>query len=69
MELTETYIQYANRYRSRNQEIAIKLEEAESELRAFNYSEAYTVAKSVIETVNPELIEQYENQDIFEKIL
>jgi septation ring formation regulator len=68
-ELTETYIQYANRYRSRNQEIAIKLEEAESEFRAFNYSEAYTVAKSVIETVNPELIEQYENQDIFEKIL
>jgi septation ring formation regulator len=68
-ELTEKYIQYANRYRSRHEDVARKLEEAENEFRAYNYSEAYTVAKSVIENFQPQIIEQYEDDKLLEKIL
>jgi septation ring formation regulator len=60
-ELTEKYIQYANRFRSRNEEIAIKLQDAENEFRAYNYSEAYMIAKEVLEVVNPDIIDQFEN--------
>ncbi|OZM56058.1 hypothetical protein CIB95_13185 [Lottiidibacillus patelloidae] len=60
-QLTEKYIQYANRFRSRNEKIALKLEEAENEFRSYNYGEAYLIAKEVLENVKPEIIEQIEN--------
>lgn len=58
--LTEQVIQYANRYRSRNQNLAAKLAEAERLFRAYEYELALEKAVNAIEEVEPGAVKQIE---------
>ena len=58
--LTEQVIQYANRYRSGNPELAAKLEEAERQFRAYQYELALEIAVKAIEEVDPEALKRIE---------
>jgi septation ring formation regulator len=58
--LTEQVIQYANRYRSRNPELAAKLEEAERQFRSYQYELALEIAVKAIEEVDPEALKRIE---------
>ncbi len=52
-DLTERVIQYANRYRSSNQEVAKSLIEAEHLFRSYEYELALETATSALELVEP----------------
>jgi septation ring formation regulator len=67
-ELTEKYIQYCNKYRSRLPDVAAALQQAENEFRAYNYSESYEIAKEVLLKVNPELINEMERTEKQEEV-
>ncbi|MGG3800085.1 septation ring formation regulator EzrA [Metabacillus fastidiosus] len=56
--LVEKVIQYGNRYRNRNQNIADKLEEAEALFRNYEYGESLETAAAALERVEPGSIER-----------
>lgn len=51
--LVEQIIQYGNRYRSRNQQLATKFKQAEELFRHNDYNEALNVAAAALEQVEP----------------
>lgn len=58
--LTEQVIQYANRYRSKNSELAAKLKEAERLFRACEYELSLENAAKAIEEVEPGALKRIE---------
>lgn len=62
--LTEQVIQYANRYRSQNPELAAKLEESERYFRSYQYELALEVAVKAVEEVEPGAIKRIEENHI-----
>jgi len=58
--LTEQVIQYANRYRSQNPELAAKLEESERQFRAYQYELALEIAVKAVEEVDPDALKRIE---------
>lgn len=59
--LTEQVIQYSNRYRSQNAELAEKLEESERLFRSFEYELALEQAATAIEEVEPGALKRIES--------
>lgn len=62
--LTEQVIQYANRYRSQNPELAAKLEESERQFRAYQYELALEIAVKAVEEVDPQALKRIEQNHV-----
>ncbi len=64
--LTEIIIQYANRYRSQSQDMALELDEAEKLFRQTNYELALEKAATALEAIEPGALKKIEkNQQYF----
>ncbi|MBU9721109.1 MULTISPECIES: septation ring formation regulator EzrA [Bacillaceae] len=59
--LAESVIQYGNRYRRNNDEINIKLLQAEDCFRNYQYDEALEIATDAVKTFDPNVIENVKN--------
>ncbi|MCE7793332.1 septation ring formation regulator EzrA [Salipaludibacillus sp. CUR1] len=63
--LAELVIQYGNRYRSHNQEVNIKLLQAEDRFRNYLYEEALELALEAIEPHEPDILDKIKEQEQF----
>ncbi|SES35508.1 septation ring formation regulator EzrA [Salipaludibacillus aurantiacus] len=61
--LAELVIQYGNRYRSHNQEVNIKLLQAEDRFRNYLYEEALELALEAIEPHEPDILDKIKEQE------
>ncbi|UCZ52296.1 septation ring formation regulator EzrA [Bacillus shivajii] len=56
--LAEQVIQYGNRYRSQNNDLNIKLLQAEDKFRQYQYDEALEIALHAVEPVDPDVLKK-----------
>ncbi|WP_416151506.1 septation ring formation regulator EzrA [Salipaludibacillus sp. HK11] len=61
--LAELVIQFGNRYRSYNDQVNIKLLQAEDRFRSYLYEEALEMAVDAVETVDPKALEKIKEQE------
>lgn len=58
--LSERLIQYGNRYRTRYQDVAAQLNDAELSFRDYNYQEALEIAARAIQQVEPHILQEFQ---------
>lgn len=64
--LAEQVIQFGNRYRSQNDELNIKLLQAEDKFRHYYYDEALEIAVQAIEPVEPDVLNKVTKESHFQ---